>query len=215
MDPRRGMPSPKLSGDEFRRRYLHQFIDPAFDRIRDTFEQAAQIAWEAYCEGRKARLARKAGREFHDPCYDLSQDWIDARAKILRAQGVHQDPAGRPRVLLINCSPRSEHTCPGEMSKSWRLVQIARDAIKRRHPCETEILDLSRLASEYGRRIHPCKACFSTATPLCHWPCSCYPNHSLGQTQDWMNDIYPMWVAAHGKPSSIKSRRALNRGRLA
>ena len=60
------------------------------------------------------------------------------------------------------------------------------------------MLDLSRLASEYGRNIHPCKACFSTAAALCHWPCSCYPNYSLGQTQDWMNDIYPMWVAAHG-----------------
>jgi multimeric flavodoxin WrbA len=33
---------------------------------------------------------------------------------------------------------------------------------------------------------------------LCHWPCSCYPNYSLGQTDDWMNDIYPMWIAAHG-----------------
>jgi multimeric flavodoxin WrbA len=57
---------------------------------------------------------------------------------------------------------------------------------------------LSRLASEYGRKIHPCKACFSTAPALCHWPCSCYPNHAMGQTQDWMNSIYPMWVAAHG-----------------
>ena len=63
---------------------------------------------------------------------------------------------------------------------------------------DVEVLDLSRLASEYGRNIHPCKACFSTAAALCHWPCSCYPNHSLGQTQDWMNEIYPMWVAAHG-----------------
>ena len=34
--------------------------------------------------------------------------------------------------------------------------------------------------------------------PLCHWPCSCYPNHALGQTHDWMNEIYPRWVAAHG-----------------
>ena len=33
---------------------------------------------------------------------------------------------------------------------------------------------------------------------LCHWPCSCYPNYSLGQVQDWMNEIYPIWVAAHG-----------------
>ena len=34
--------------------------------------------------------------------------------------------------------------------------------------------------------------------PLCHWPCSCYPNHSLGQIDDWMNEIYERWVAAHG-----------------
>jgi multimeric flavodoxin WrbA len=62
---------------------------------------------------------------------------------------------------------------------------------------EVTVLDLSRLASEYGRHIHPCKACFSTTAALCHWPCSCYPNYSLGQTQDWMNEIYPLWVAAH------------------
>ena len=60
------------------------------------------------------------------------------------------------------------------------------------------MLDLSRLASEYGRVIYPCKACVSTAMPLCHWPCSCYPNHAIGQVNDWMNEIYPMWVAAHG-----------------
>jgi multimeric flavodoxin WrbA len=34
--------------------------------------------------------------------------------------------------------------------------------------------------------------------PLCHWPCSCYPNYAMGQVRDWMNDIYPMWAAAHG-----------------
>jgi hypothetical protein len=34
--------------------------------------------------------------------------------------------------------------------------------------------------------------------PLCHWPCSCYPNHAVGQTNDWMNEIYERWAAAHG-----------------
>jgi multimeric flavodoxin WrbA len=57
---------------------------------------------------------------------------------------------------------------------------------------------MSVLTSEYGRVIYPCKSCVSTAMPLCHWPCSCYPNHGLGQTQDWMNELYPRWVAAHG-----------------
>jgi multimeric flavodoxin WrbA len=63
---------------------------------------------------------------------------------------------------------------------------------------DVDLLDLSRLASEYDRRILPCKGCVSTAMPLCHWPCSCYPNHILGQVDDWMNELYPRFVAAHG-----------------
>jgi len=50
---------------------------------------------------------------------------------------------------------------------------------------EVDLLELSRLNSEYGRVIYPCKACVSTAMPLCHWPCSCYPNHAMGQVGDW------------------------------
>ncbi len=100
-------------------------------------------------------------------------------------------------MLLINGSSRSEHTCPGEMSKSYRLVEIARETLEG-DGIKVQVLDLARLASEFGREIHPCKGCFSTSPALCHWPCSCYPNYSLGQVHDWMNDIYPMWVEAHG-----------------
>jgi multimeric flavodoxin WrbA len=84
------------------------------------------------------------------------------------------------------------------MSKSYRLTELASAIVRAEPGFEVEILDLSRLTSEYGRVIHPCKACVSTAMPLCHWPCSCYPNHALAQTNDWMAEIYPKWVAAHG-----------------
>jgi multimeric flavodoxin WrbA len=203
IEPRHGMPDPRLRREDFRQRYLRQFADPAFDRLRAQLDDVAEVAWQAYSQSRKAPLTRKAGPEFADPDYDLSVDWLAARAAIAAARERHDDPASPSRILIVNGSPRSEHTCPGEASKSWRLLQIAREAIEAQardagRRCETEILDLSRLASEYGRNIHPCKACFSTAAALCHWPCSCYPNHGLGQTQDWMNEIYPMWVAAHG-----------------
>ena len=83
------------------------------------------------------------------------------------------------------------------MPKTFRLVQIAREAMEQeRVTCD--LLDLSLLNAEYGRRILPCKACVSTAMPLCHWPCSCYPNHAMGQVNDWMNELYPRWVAADG-----------------
>jgi multimeric flavodoxin WrbA len=191
------MPSPRLSEAEFRARFLHQFQDQAFDPLAAELKKIAAAAWDAYANSRKAPRTRKAGSEFADPDYDLSVDWLAARAKIHEAARRHADKS-RPAILLINGSSRSEHTCPGEMSKSYRLVEIAREVLAASPGAEVTILDLSRLASEYGRRIHPCKACFSTAPTLCHWPCSCYPNYALGQTQDWMNDIFPMWVAAHG-----------------
>ncbi|RYF46237.1 MAG: flavodoxin family protein, partial [Comamonadaceae bacterium] len=82
-------------------------------------------------------------------------------------------------------------------SKTHRMVHLAGKVLGGAG-VEVDVLDLSLLTSEYGRQIHPCKGCVSTAMPLCHWPCSCYPNHSLRQTGDWMNDIYERWVSAHG-----------------
>jgi multimeric flavodoxin WrbA len=172
-------------------------------------------AWDAYSHSRKAPVTRKAGPGFADPDYELSVDWLKARDAILAAQRRHDDANETPRILLINGSARSEHTCPGEMSKTWRLVKLA-EPVLGEMGFAVDILDLSRLASEFGRHIHPCKSCVSTSMALCHWPCSCYPNYSLGQTDDWMNEIYPLWVAAHGimiiapvnwyhAPSALKS----------
>ena len=195
--PRKGMPSPRLTRAEFRERFMARYPDPAFAPLQAELDAICAAAWDAYSHHRKSPLTRKAGEGFADPAYDLAVDWLEARDRIAEAQERFEDPKSRQRVLLINGSARSEHTCPGEMSKSYRLIQIAQRVFDKAG-LETEILDLSRLTSEYGREIHPCKACFSTAAALCHWPCSCYPNYSLGQTNDWMNDIYPMWVAAHG-----------------
>jgi multimeric flavodoxin WrbA len=198
IEPRRGMPSPKLSREEFRRRYLLQFLDPAFDAVRAELERAADIAWEAYSNSRKAPRTHKAGPEFAHPDYDLSVDWIAARAAIQQAQQRHDDPAAAPRILLVNCSPRSEYTCPGEMSKSWAAHRDrprdhrARRLLRHRgaRPVAGHLGVRAPHLSLQGLLLH--------RSALCHWPCSCYPNHSLGQVQDWMNDIYPMWVAAHG-----------------
>jgi multimeric flavodoxin WrbA len=192
------MPSPRLSEAAFRARFLEPYGDPVFDPLREALDRIAAAAWDAYKDSRKAPRTRKAGPGFADPDYDLAVEWLAARDAIAAAARRHAEAERPPRLLLINGSARSEHTCPGEMSKSYRLVEIARAIFEADAGSEVELLDLSRLASEYGRNIHPCKACFSTAAALCHFPCSCYPNYSLGQTQDWMNEIYPMWVRAHG-----------------
>jgi multimeric flavodoxin WrbA len=195
--PREGMPDPRLDEPTFKARFRSAFIDPAFDDLSPELERIAAAAWDAYDHHRKSPRTEKAGPGYADPSYDLATDWIAAKAAVDAAQARFDDSDGPCRVLLINGSPRNEHTCPGEMSKSYRLVETARQVLAA-DDIEVEVLDLSRLTSEYGRQIHPCKGCFSTSPALCHWPCSCYPNYSLGQTHDWMNDIYPLWVQAHG-----------------
>jgi multimeric flavodoxin WrbA len=197
-DVRKGMPDPRLSMEEFRKRFLARFYDPAFAPMADDLERIMGIAWDAYQAGRKAPITVPAGDGFSDPDYQLSTQWLEARAAIDRANAAHQDPSLPANILIINASPRNEHTCPGEMSKTYRLVRTAEQTFTELAGFSPVVLDLSRLTSEYGREIHPCKACFSTSPALCHWPCSCYPNHSLGQSLDWMNEIYPLWVAAHG-----------------
>src|SRR3979409_1995252 len=197
VDVRKGMPSVELSREEFEKRYRSRFADPAFRPLQRELDAIIAAAWDGYINYRKAPVTRMAGPGFADPDYPLSVDWLAAREAILAAQRRHDDADETPRILLINGSSRSDQTCPGEMSKTWRLIKIA-EPVFREMGFAVDILDLSRLASEFGKQIHPCKACVSTSEPLCHWPCSCYPNYALGQTNDWMNEIYPMWVAAHG-----------------
>jgi len=194
---RKGQAPGKLSRDAFGVRYRESFADPAFDGERAAIGRLEQIAWQAYEEGRKAPVTRPIGPGAADPDYETSVEWLAARDAIRAAQGAWGDAGTPSRVLLVCASPRNDGTCPGEISKSWRLSEWVAGVLVE-EGMQVDRLDLSLLTSEPGRRIFPCKACVSTAMPLCHWPCSCYPNHSLGQTGDWMNELYPRWVAAHG-----------------
>jgi multimeric flavodoxin WrbA len=198
IDVRKGQGDVQLTREEFRARFLLRFFDPAFVAARGELERICEIAWEAYDEYRKSPRTQLAGPGFADPEHELPIEWLAARAEIQKAQALHEDPRGPSRILAICGAARSDQTCPGEMSKTFRLVALAKEELEREPGFEVDVLDLSHVSSEYGRVIHPCKGCVSTAMPLCNWPCSCYPNHALGQAPDWMNEIYPRWVAAHG-----------------
>ncbi|WP_043517259.1 flavodoxin family protein [Achromobacter arsenitoxydans] len=197
LEVRTGQYAGELARDAFRLRFMRRFYDPAFQAESEALERLEAIAWDAYEQGRKAPLTEKAGPGYADPAYDLSVEWKDAHDRLERAAQIQREPGTRTRVLVIIGSARNDGTCPGEISKSWRLAHIVREEIESAG-MHADMLDLSRLTSEYQYLIHPCKGCVSTAMPLCHWPCSCYPNHSLGQDNDAMNGIYEQWVAAHG-----------------
>jgi multimeric flavodoxin WrbA len=197
VQPRKGQAPPELSREEFRRRFERDFMDPAFDTARVALAQIEAIAWDGYISGRKSPRTKIAGAEFKDPDFKVSVEWLETRDQLRAAQTKQSDPATPLRVLVICGAARNDGTCPGEMSKTFRLTQLTRETLEA-SGIEVDVLDLSLQSSEYRRRIHPCKGCVSTAMPLCHWPCSCYPNHSLGQTNDWMAEIYTRWTAAHG-----------------
>ncbi|HEU4374152.1 MAG TPA: flavodoxin family protein, partial [Telluria sp.] len=194
---RKGQAPAKLGRDEFHLVFSRSFMDPAFQQVGSELAAVEEIAWANYRDSHKAPVTVKAGPEFADPDYDLSIEWKATRDRLLTAEKVQKNPATRSRVLLINGAARNDGSCPGEISKTYRMTELAR-AVLEADGIEVDVLDLSLLTSDYDRHIHPCKACVSTAMPLCHWPCSCYPNHSLHQTNDWMSEIYEKWVAAHG-----------------
>ena len=196
-DVRKGQGDVSLTRAEFERRFRERFYDPEFQTVERQLADIVDIAWNAYGQYRKSPRRRKAGPGFADPQFELPVEWLETREAIQRAEREQKDMSRRGRVLLICGAARHDQTCPGEMSKTYRLASHAREEIEAAG-LECDFLDLSLLTAQYGRQILPCKACVSTAMPLCHWPCSCYPNHAMGQTVDWMNELYPRWVAAHG-----------------
>lgn len=176
--------------------FRRSFVDPAFTEIEDALAQVEQVAWNNYNDSHKAPFKEKAGPAFTDPDYDMSVEWKASSQRLAELDRLQKDPDTPSRALLICGSARNDGTCPGEISKTWRMTLMARK-IFRAEGIEVDILDLSLLTSDYDKHIHPCKGCVSTAMPLCHWPCTCYPNHGMRQTNDWMAEIYEKWVAAH------------------
>jgi multimeric flavodoxin WrbA len=194
---RKGQGDVALTREEFERRLRQRFYDPLFENVERQIAEIVEVAWKAYHEYHKSPRTRKAGPGFADPEFELPIEWLETRDRIQQAEREQKDASRPGRVLLVSGAARHDQTCPGEMPKTFRLASLAREEVEEAG-LTCDFLDLSLLNAEYGRQILPCQACVSTAMPLCHWPCSCYPNHALGQTQDWMNELYPRWVAAHG-----------------
>ena len=193
---RKGQWPGALPRTEFAIRFKAHYADPAFRSEDASIERLEAIAWDAYDEGRKAPVTQTAGAGYADPTYQLSSEWVATKKRLDAAQEKWALADTPSRILVICASARNDGSCPGEMSKTFRLTELVKDVLQGEH-IEADVLDLSLLTSDYGLNIHPCKGCVSTAMPLCHWPCSCYPNHALGQTNDWMADIYERWTAAH------------------
>jgi len=130
IDIRKGQAPAALSRHAFGERYRAGFVDPAFAVESAATARLEDIAWQAYHEGRKAPMTRLAGPGYADPAYGLSVDWLDTRRAIDQAQLAWHNPATPSRVLLVCGSARNDGTCPGEISKTWRLTEIAQQVVE-------------------------------------------------------------------------------------
>lgn len=198
VEPRKEQPSAQLTREQFAARWRERTFDPRFAADERALQAVIDAAWDGYDAYRKNPVRVKAGPEFANPDALLPVEWLATRRAVQQAQVRHDAPGSATRVLVISGSMRSSQTCPGETPKSYRMAKWAEAILAAQPQTEVDFLDLSLLTAEYGRVIHPCKACASTAMPLCHWPCSCYPNFAMGQVNDWMAELYPRFVAAHG-----------------
>jgi hypothetical protein len=154
--------APALLG---RAAFSNRFRDAYFDPI--SLDQSI-VGWRCladYQVGRKAPITQKAGPGYADPDYDLSVEWVATKLRIDEAQRRWADAKSPSRVLLICGSARNDGTCPGEISKSFRLLAMAREILQQAD-IEVDVLDLSLLTSEYGET-------FIRARAACRRQCRC------------------------------------------
>jgi hypothetical protein len=127
---RTGQGSTQLSREEFAKRYQMQFFDPAFDPVKPEIERLTQIAWESYQDGGKSGRTRLAGPEFADPGQQLSEEWLQARLAIIEAAKTQADGESDARILVVCASPRTDETCPSEISKTFRIATAVCEQIE-------------------------------------------------------------------------------------
>ena len=123
---RTGTPSVQLSKDQFSKRARERFYDPSFTAVSAEIDRAIEVAWKNYREYHKSPRTKRAGAGFSDIEFQLPVEWLQAREKIKQAEAGQKNARAKSRILLINGSSRSDQTCPGEMSKTYRLAKMAR-----------------------------------------------------------------------------------------
>jgi hypothetical protein len=127
--PRKGQAPPTLGREAFAERFAESFYDPAFGAVANELKRVEAIAWENYSKGRKAPRTEKAGPGFADAGYDLSIEWRATRDKLLAAEKKQKDAATPSRILVVCGSARNDGTCPGEISKTFRMAKLAEEII--------------------------------------------------------------------------------------
>ena len=170
-------------------RFRERFYDPLFDG--GATPSTRSPASPGRCTASLARVLALAQPAMGSRSEDAA---LGAMAADARCHPRGTATARRGRITLSRSADlrRRRATIRRARARCRRRIACARPraASCRAQRVRGGFLDLSRLTAEYGRVIYPCKACVSTAMPLCHWPCSCYPNHARARCRTgWPRSI--------------------------
>ena len=128
---RKGQAPPPHPRETFRKIFFQNFYDPAFDPERAAIDRLEAIAWDAYQEAARRRARARPGPASPTPTTTCRSNGCETRERLQAAQARWQR-AGHAvaRAADLRLRPRNDGTCPGEISKTWRLTQIAREALR-------------------------------------------------------------------------------------
>ena len=123
------------------------------------------------------------------PCSESSQAETTAEGSGVAVRASSSSTARRAASTRVPARSRRRGGSRSVRASSSRRCRITRSTFSTCRRC----------ADEPWKVIHPCKALrVDGACRSATGRARCYPNHALGQTNDWMAEIYPRWVAAHG-----------------
>jgi len=81
----------------------------------------------------------------------------------------------KPKIVIFQGSSRDEDSCPGQISKTRKVVDYVLD--KWSFAIDFDMIDLS-INFKKKSVIQPCKGCVSTSSYHCHWACDCYSKNN-------------------------------------
>ena len=122
---RTGMPSVALDKAEFARRVRARFYDPAFEPVEQEIERSSRPPGTATTTAASRRAPSRPARATPIRATSSRSTGRSEPRPSSSAERRQKSKSAKSRILLINGSARSDQTCPGEMSKSFRLVKIA------------------------------------------------------------------------------------------
>src|SRR5438034_1280576 len=127
--PRTGQDPPMLDREEFGRRFRQSFYDPSFQSEEAAIARLEDIAWKNYRDNHIAPRTSRAGKGLSDPEFKLSVESLETRRKVMAAEKRQKARKTASRVLVICGSSRNDGTCPGEMSKTFRLAKMVEEML--------------------------------------------------------------------------------------